>query len=196
MISKKYYSPIDFPVFSMLKERGRSFSINAYDYRAICLFSACVVYALFGSPTPDHFGKSEIILFILLALSIGISNFRNILVHFERVRFWKSAGQVLFIYGFTVPLIGGAIAGNSLNAMLRDISPFLCLFLPFFCLSVIRARPNYFHSLLFGVILIGLFFGLRSLIMRFDISCRFDIWCINDGLLYLENMPTVLFSCL
>ncbi len=170
--------------------------INAYDYRAIFLFSMCLVYAIFGSPTPDRFGLVEAVLGILLALSIGVAHMRGLLVRSAGHRFWKSAAQIFLIYGLSIPLLVGALAGHSLLSMLRDVMPFLCLFLPLFCLPVIRARPRYFRTTLLGLILIGLLFGLRSLVMRFDISCGFDLWCAEGGLLYLENMPTVLFSCL
>jgi len=170
--------------------------INAYDYRAIFLFSACLIYALFGSPTPDRLGLVDAVLIFLLALSVGIAHMRGLLVRSAGHRFWKSAGQISLIYGLSIPLAVGAMAGHSFGAMLRDIVPFACLFLPLFCLPVIRARPRYFRTTLLGLILIGLLFGLRSLVMRFDISCAIDVWCANDELLYLENMPTVLFSCL
>lgn len=170
--------------------------VDSYDYRAIFLFFACLVYAILGSPTPDRFGSVEIVLAVLLALSIGAGNIRDLFVKSAGHRFWKSAGQVFLLYGLSVPLLTGAIAGHGLGAILRDIAPFLCLFLPLFSLPVIRARPRYFRITLLGLILIGLFFSLRSLVMRFDISCSLDLWCANDELLYLENMPTVLFSCL
>lgn len=170
--------------------------INAYDYRAVFLFSMCLIYAIFGSPTPDRFGIVEAVLGILLALSIGVTHLRGLLVRSAGHRFWKSAAQIFLVYGVSVPLLVGALSGHSLLSMLRDIMPFLCLFLPLFCLPVIRARPRYFRTTLLGIILIGLLFGLRSLVMRFDTSCGFDLWCAEEGLLYLENMPTVLFSCL
>ena len=132
----------------------------------------------------------------MLALSIGAGHMRDLMVKSAGHRFWKSAGQIFLFYGLSIPLLVGALAGHGVGAILRDIAPFLCLFLPLLSLPVIRARPRYFRTTLLGLILIGLLFGLRSLVMRFDISCSFDLWCANDGLLYLENMPTVLFSCL
>ena len=179
-----------------LQKSTTSLRINAYDYRAIFLFSMCLVYAILGSPTPDRFGVVEAALGVLLVLSIGVAHLRGLLVRSAGHRFWKSAAQMLLVYGLSVPLLVGAMSGHSLLSMLRDVAPFLCLFLPLFCLPVIRARPRYFRTTLLGLILIGLLFGLRSLVMRFEISCGFDPWCAEEGLLYLENMPTVLFSCL
>lgn len=178
------------------KFRSLPVRVNSYDYRAIFLFCACVAYAILGSPTPDNPGFIEAFLLFLLALSAGVGNIYDFIVRLDGNRLWKSAGQVFLIYGLSLPLLIGAMAGHGVGAILRDIAPFLCLFLPLFGLLVIRARPGYFRTILIGIILIGLMFGLRSLVMRFDVSCGFDAWCANDELLYLENMPTVLFSCL
>ena len=43
-------------------------SIDSYDYRAVSLFSCCIIYALFGSPTPDQFSITEITIAVLLCL--------------------------------------------------------------------------------------------------------------------------------
>lgn len=171
--------------------------IDSYDYRIICLFTTCIVYALFGSPTPDRLGIAEVFIFFLLALSIGIGRARDAFFYHTsgpvRVRFWKSSGQVLLIYGLTIPLCLGVAYGNEARVVLRDIVPFLFLFLPLFLLPVLRARPYYFRSIVCAVIVIGMMFSLRSLVMRFIGDC--PIWCGGE-LLYLENMPTVLFTCL
>ncbi len=168
-------------------------SFQSYDYHVIFLFSACVIYGLFGSPTPDSFGFVELFLGVLLALSIGFGRFSNIVLGRGIQRFWKSAGRVFLLYGLGAPMVVATLGGHSFQAILRDLVPFLFLFLPLFALPVIRARPHYFRSLLVAVVLIGLLFSLRSLLMRFDFYCSF--WC-GDELLYLENMPTVLFAAL
>ncbi len=168
-------------------------SIDSYDYRAICLFFACLIYGLFGSPTPDHLSWVEIWVGALLCLSTGIGRARDVFLKPVKGRFWKSAGQVFLLYGISVPVLVGVIAGHDITAILRDIIPFLFLFLPLFLLPLIRAKPYYFRSTLFVFLLIGLLFSIRSLLMRNVIGC--DIWC-TDEKLYLENMPSVLFACL
>ncbi len=166
---------------------------NSYDYRAIYLFGACLVYAILGSPTPDNIGFNEIIIGGFLVLSIGVGRVRDALLQPLKHRFWKSSGQAFLIYGLSIPLIIAVLSGNNLGAIFRDILPFLFLFLPMFLLPLLRARPYYFRSTLFVILLIGLLFSVRSLVMRFVGDC--PIWCV-DELLYLENMPTVLFTCL
>ena len=170
-----------------------SMRIDSYDYRAICFFASCTLYATVGSPTPDHFGWPEIFIGLLLALSIGVGRARDAILQPLKNRFWKTAGQVFLIYGLSVPLLVAALSGHSITVVLRDVFPFLFLFLPMFLLPLIRARPYYFRSCLFVILLIGFLFSLRSLVMHFIQGC--PLWC-GDELLYLENMPTVLFACL
>ncbi|MGH1376112.1 MAG: hypothetical protein ACRBCK_07165 [Alphaproteobacteria bacterium] len=167
--------------------------LDSYDYRAVCLFCACMVYALFGSPTPDTFGWAELCVGVLLALSIGIGRARDAVLQPVKKRFWKTVGQFFLIYGLSVPLGVAVVYGHDFVSVIRDLVPFLFLFLPLFLLQMIRARPYYFRSTCFAVLMIGLLFSLRSLFMRYGVGC--EIWC-RDELLYLENMPSVLFSCL
>ncbi len=167
--------------------------VDFYDYRTICLVFACMTYAVFGSPTPDNIGVAEVVIGILLALSIGAGRAHDVFIKSDKTKFWKSSGQVFLIYGMSIPILAGAVYGNGFSAMLRDIIPFLFLFLPMFLLPLLRARPYYFRSILFAILMIGLLFALRSLMMRIYDRCLF---ACPDELLYLENMPTVLFACL
>ena len=167
--------------------------IDSYDYRAICFFVSCTLYATVGSPTPDNFGWAEILIGLFLALSIGVGRARDAVLQPLKNRFWKTSGQVFLIYGLSVPLLVSVLSGQGITVILRDVFPFLFLFLPMFLLPLIRARPHYFRTSLFVVLLIGFLFSLRSLVMHFVQGC--PLWC-GDELLYLENMPTVLFCCL
>ena len=167
--------------------------IDAYDYRAICLFLSCMIYAVAGSPTPDNLGWVEIIVGLFLALSIGIGRARDAILLPNKNRFWKTSGQVFLIYGMSAPLIVGVLSGNDISMIIRDVFPFLFLFLPMFLLPTIRARPHYFRLSLVAVLFVGFLFSLRSLVSHFSNDCI--LWC-GQELLYLENMPTVLFTCL
>ncbi len=167
--------------------------IDLYDYRVICLVFACLLYAIFGSPTPNNIGAVEVVIGALLVLSIGAGRARDVFIKRDKTKFWKSSGQVFLIYGMSAPIFVGALYGNGFSAILRDVIPFSFLFLPMFLLPLLRARPYYFRSILFAILMIGLVFALRSLMMRFYDRCFFTC---PDELLYLENMPTVLFACL
>lgn len=166
------------------------------DYRVLCLLGACVVYAVFGSPTPDRFGLTEVVVSALLALSIGVSGFYNVFVRFDKRCFWRSSGRVFLLYGLSVPLLVGSMNGHPLGALVRDVFPFLCLFLPLLCMAPIRAQPSSFRLVLWGVLFIGLAFGARSLVSQFGVRCPFGLWGGDARLFYLENMPTVLFAAL
>lgn len=176
-----------------LEPKPRLLSIDSYDYRAICLFCACLLYAFAGSPTPSTFGIAECVIGILLALSIGIGRSADVLARPEEHRFWKSAGQFYLFYGLIITSLFGGLNGASAIGILRDIIPFLFLFLPVFLLPTIRAKPQYFRTTVFAILMIGMVFSLRSIVMRDPALC--SVWC-NDELLYLENMPTVLFAAL
>ena len=167
--------------------------IDSTDYRVACLFAACVIYALFGSPTPDRLGVVEMSVGGLLLLSIGVGYLRDAVFGPVKTYFWEHAGQVFLIYGLSVPLLVAVMAGHDFGAVVRDFVPFVFLFLPLFLLPLIQAQPSHFRFLFPAVLLIGFIFALRSLLIRFEQGCV--LWCGGD-LLYLENMPTVLCVCL
>lgn len=155
----------------------------AYNYKLITLLSLCTIYAIIGSPTPDHFGPVEAILGALLVLSIGVNRFFESLKTLDRQTVWIGAGQVFLLYGLIISTLNGVLQGQSLWVMLRDIIPFLYLFLPLFFLYKIRQNPIFLAILMASIVTIGLCFSIRSVYF-------------HEALLYLENMPTVLLSCL
>ncbi|MDH5723501.1 MAG: O-antigen ligase family protein, partial [Alphaproteobacteria bacterium] len=101
----------------------------------------------------------------------------------DKNTFWIGAGQIFLIYGLVISSLTGAMQGQILWVMLRDIIPFLYLFLPLFFYPVIKQNVQFIYILTAGIIVIGLVFSLRSIFF-------------HEDLLYLENMPTVLLSCL
>ncbi len=167
--------------------------LDLYDYRIIFFATACLIYAIFGSPTPERIGSAEIGIGLFLFLSIGIGRLYDVVLYLQRPRFWKSSGRAFLIYGLSAPVLIGIVSGYGYKAVIRDLIPFLFLFLPLFFLPLIRARPYYFRVTVILILIIGLLFSLRSFVMGINNQC--PIWCV-DKLLYLENMPTVLFSCL
>ncbi|MEZ5814475.1 MAG: hypothetical protein R3E13_07160 [Alphaproteobacteria bacterium] len=80
-----------------------------------------------------------------------------------------------------MPLIGGVIGGNGPGFIIRDVIPFLFLFLPLFIVVHNRAL------ILCGVLAVGVLFGLRA---GFDVSFLGG----GDKLFYLANMPSVFFA--
>ena len=158
-------------------------SLLKSDYRVLGVLTLCLIYALCGSPTPDQFGLVELVIGALLVISIGLICFFDTLTKINKDRFWIGAGQFFLSYGLVVSTLNGALQGQDFSSMIRDIVPFLYLFLPLFFLPAMRQSPSFFLFLMVGNVVIGICFSVRSL---------YD----HEALLYLENMPTVLLACL
>lgn len=158
--------------------------LRVYDYRIISLFFACVVYACLGSPTPSALGWPEILVAGLLIISVGLGNARDAVLG-QGPQLWRRAGQIFFLYGLSVTTLVGVLSGHGAASMMRDIIPFVFLFLPLFLGVLIAKKKENFQVLVTGLVIIGLVFSARSLASE-----------DQDKLLYLENMPSVLFSAL
>lgn len=155
-----------------------------FDSQSLCFFGALGLYALFGSPTPDSIGVVEVVMGLLMALSLRIENIRS-----------NIGGWLVLLLGLVVPLITGLIRGQDFQSQIRDIIPFLFLFLPLFYGWVVQQRASYF---LFSLTIVGLFFSLRSIWSYRDILMTPFLWGHGPpaDLLYLANSPEVLFSAL
>lgn len=154
--------------------------------RGIALFLACIIYGIFGSPTPDHFGIAEGIVGILLILAVGIlMPIKQFFI--SNLPFWLRMGQVFLVFGLSVPLSVAVMSGQEAGAITRDLIPFAFLFLPILMYPALEKSTQARILMLSGIVLIGLLFSIRSLSLRAS---------SGDALLYLENMPSVLFACL
>ncbi|MFK7840148.1 MAG: O-antigen ligase family protein [Bdellovibrionales bacterium] len=157
----------------------------------ILFSSAVLIYALFGSPTPDHLGWVELIVGMLLCvvfLKPAIVLLRNNKPDYP---FWVMFGFIFLLFGLCVGLIGAAVSGASFNNVIRDVLPFGFLFLPL--LLIEYARSEVFSRAYFIVfICLGLCFSLRATAPLWGFSDQFRY----DFLYYLGNSPAVLFAAL
>jgi hypothetical protein len=155
--------------------------VKAQTFRVGCFVLALLLYGALGSPTPDDPGLLEAVIAGLLVLAVGVSGAVNALKFGQGRQQWKSSAQVFLIFGLSVPLIGGVIDGNGPGFIIRDVIPFLFLFLPLF--MAVRNRV----LILYGVLAVGVLFGVRA---------GFDVPVLGGGdkLFYLANMPSVLFA--
>lgn len=174
----------------LLKTYGRMQSSSLLSLRALCLFAAVFVYALFGSPTPDAPGAPELIVGVLLMLAAGPGLARLVLkslLRFSSLPPWQAAGVLMLAYGFAfLPLIG-ALHGHSAGDMLRDLIPFLFFLMPLMLQDMFRLRPDAVRALLAMALLSGWIFAARSLFS--------GIWIFHaEALYYLGNAPTVLLA--
>lgn len=159
------------------------------DYLLLFFIVAIILYGSLSSPTPDHPALIEIIISLLLITSVGISGLYN-LGHMGKQPYWSLVAKALFAYGLTVPLLMAVINDGNLTNIIRDIAGFISLCLPLFVvpfLSKNETRGQYFF---YGVLFIGLAFGLRVLFQDFSFLSK------HEELLYLANSPLVLLAAL
>lgn len=168
-------------------------TVRLHHFQIFCFSLACIIYGLFGSPTPNSPGLVEAVTGVLLILAVGGAGFAHSVrsVTF-RATGERAGGAVFLAYGLSAPLLVALSSGHALSSVVRDLLPFLFLFCPLFFAPLFSERREDGRVVLWCLVLIGLLFSLRSLAMQTGL-CGF--FCA-DELLYLENMPTVLFACL
>ena len=155
------------------------------DVRLVSFLSAIVIYGLAGTPTPSSFGWVEVSVFVLLFVSIDATGWKNIVSEcFQPGTFRLYA--VFVIFGLTLPLLIGAMAGYDASLIVRDSIAFGFLALPILVLPLFKnqlSRIAWFTAL---YVLFGVLFSLRDLGGMGG----------GDKLDYLANSPAVLFSAL
>ncbi len=157
---------------------------NILHWQVVSFFLALCIYALFGSPTPDGFGFVEILTAILLSVSIRIENIRHHLL-----------SVIVLVFGLSAPSLVGCIRGNDFSDQIRDIIPFLFLFLPLFYGWIVK---EYQSEFLKGLVGIGFIFSMRTIWAYRDVVMTPVLW--GQGapadLLYLANSPEVLCAAI
>jgi hypothetical protein len=154
---------------------------------AFCL--ALFLYALWGSPTPNNPDWVEATIAILLILALSWQGITNQFLHYKNKReeYWRLIAKIFFLYGVSVPLIIGAVQGENIIVILRDMIAFIFLCLPLFLYDFLKNKKveNLF---LIMCIIIGLIFAVRVLVPHFLLFRN------TTELLYLANSPLVLMT--
>jgi hypothetical protein len=166
--------------------------ITQNDLRLGCLLGALTLYAFWGSPTPDRPGIVEILVGVLLICAIGIKDAYAAVKFYRQSPIWRSFAQLLLLFGLSVPIVIGTLHGHETVMMLRDLISFLFLLLPLFLLPLLEKNLPYYRFVLIAALCIGVIFAARSLMQTFAIFLPH----VTAELIYLENMPTVLFAAL
>lgn len=149
---------------------------------------AIVLYALFGSPTPDNPGLVEAAIGVLIVLAVGIGGLRGLVdLRLERSAFLKCL-QILFLSGLILPSISGVYYGNDPVLIVRDVLAFAFLALPLFLSEKFAGDKTVSRLLSALLVFAGLAFALRTLMPAFN------VWISPDELLYLSNSPLALFA--
>jgi hypothetical protein len=154
----------------------------------VFLFGAVLLYALAGSPTPDHPGLVEACIAILLVLSVVLSGVPKALTFFTGRNGFLKTLQVLFLTGLILPAVAGIYLGNDHMLMIRDVLAFAFLGLPLFLSEKIQSSERGMKIFPLLLIFAGLCFCIRTLIPAFN------IWIPQGELLYLSNSPLALFA--
>lgn len=162
------------------------------DFLMIFFVLAFLLYALWGSPTPNNPDWVELAIGLFLVLSVGLlSIIKNFLiVSDQRQDHWQIILKVFFLFGIVVPVLIGVMSGNDVIILVRDIIAFIFLCLPLFLLNYVRQtdlRCNIFFIL---CLIIGLVFSIRVLVPHFLLFRN------TTELLYLANSPLVLMTAL
>lgn len=168
----------------------RSWDANKLRFGA--LLAAIIAYAALSSPTPNQPGMIEALIGVLLILAVSPSGLAQAAVFDRRAPLWRSSGQLFLAYGLSVSLISGAVQGNSPLLILRDVFPFLFLFLPLFLANILQLNSRNARLYIAAVVVAGFLFALRSL-SEFGANPFGAIWK-NEELTYLANAPTLLFA--
>lgn len=149
---------------------------------------AIVLYALFGSPTPDNPGMLEAAVGLLIVLSVAIGGLGGVIdLRLERSGYLKCL-QVLFLCGLILPSVSGVYYGNDPILIVRDVLAFAFLALPLFLAEKFAADETVSRLLPALLVFGGLAFALRTLMPAFN------VWIAPDELLYLSNSPLALFA--
>ncbi|MGZ9098050.1 MAG: hypothetical protein ACXW30_07130 [Micavibrio sp.] len=158
--------------------------LSHFTLRHAALIVLAIVYGLCGSPTPQGFGWAEIVVGLCLVMAISPGRALQSLIKKPDAS-WLVAGQALLLYGLTIPLIGGVIAGHDPGLMLRDVIPFLFLLLPLFMADWRDDPVGSKKAMIAAVVFIGVAFGAR-------------VFAGGPGYdpLYLSIAPTVVFAAI
>ena len=167
--------------------------------RGPAFISALLIYALFSTPTPDHFGWAEILVMLGLLTAMGITGF----VQTVHVRgrtdepLWMMPARLLLVYGLSVPLIVGLAQGHPVSLIVRDVIPILFLLLPLLLPLSFIDRPSVARALPWVLSAMGVIFVVRVLsgFMLHLGTGALPLGYVPDPD-NLVNAPTVLFASL
>ncbi len=166
---------------------GRIIFPRRHDLRFFFFALAILIYALFGSPTPDNPSSVEALIGIGLVLGVGLSSVPLLFYRPDPSCRWL---RLLFFYGASIVLITGLLSANDPALIIRDIIPFLFICLPLFFRSLIEETSAREQMFLILCWLLGIVFAGRVL------GPHYDILSAQEELFYLANSPILLFTAI
>ncbi|MBD0379769.1 hypothetical protein [Paenibacillus sedimenti] len=171
-------------------------SIKSSLYIALAL----LIYATLSSPFPQNPGVFEaavalcLMLFVRIPIGalIAAGSFRG-MDQYKSFPVWL---HMLFFYLLWWELINGAVLqGNNLVDVIRDLIPFIYLFMPLFLLPAMqKAKLDWGAILPWIISLVGVIFSIRFYI-KADINLtEIGRRYFSDYLLYFPYDPSVIFA--
>lgn len=152
-----------------------------------------VLYALFGTPTPDQIGVIEGVIGALLLFA---------LIHPELNALWKTplpdavnwvyAGRMALLFGMILPVLVGIMQGNQQGAALRDIVWLCFMVMPVFLIGIFPARQ--YKRFVALCVFAGVTLALREILRV--LGAESAILGGAEATAYLGNSPLVLFSAI
>lgn len=162
------------------------------------LGGALVLYALFSSSTPDQIGIAEIGILAFLILFVGIKGIIEPAggFFFKRKKEIPNYVYIIFQLLFYIPTVYGLIANhNEPGNYIRDIVPFVYLFLPLFFMPVMREEPLYWLRLIVYLIsLVGVSYSIRFFLIDPQSVFLIGRQIIFGDLNYFPMDPAVIFT--
>ncbi len=155
------------------------------------LLLALMVYALWGTPTPDRMAMPEYMIGGLLLVAAGTAGIWQAVTWQPRAPLWAQAGRVLLWYGFTSGICVGMLAGNDPALIARDALSFMFLLMPVFFYGQ-TARFPVFRNLLTGTVMVAGWVIAVRVVAPFFSGYSPVKWDPD----YLANGPVVLASTL
>jgi len=161
------------------------------------LLVALLTYAFFSSSTPDNVGVPEIVIALFLLLFVGL---KTPLITLQKTRekttYLPQYLYIVFYVLLIVPLfIGIVVNENNILDALRDIIPFIYLFIPLFFIEKMNNSPEYWSDVLLILIsVIGVSFSMRHLLTSDNPFESIGKEIIFGNKEYFPMDPAVLFT--
>lgn len=157
--------------------------------RAYAFYCAILIYAVFSSPTPDHFGTTEIVIAALLIFAVHPVRLFGTLTH-KNLPSPLSYHRIFVLWMLSTPFMIGVLNGHETHDIIRDIIPLFYLLLPF---AFMHSDLKHLSTVM---MIAGACFAARYCLIAVPQHLMIGVESGTDSLLYLANAPLVIFAAI
>ncbi|WP_256252698.1 hypothetical protein [Paenibacillus sp. UNC496MF] len=178
---------------------SRYASVNQF-HKGLTLLAALMIYGLLSSPFPDSPGLIEgmvaglLVLFVTIPVGfvVMIGDF-PIYRKYNLFPVWIHVGFFALLW---IGLFNGIVVqGWQASDLIRDVIPFIYLFMPLLLVPVmVRTRLNWKVILPWALSLVGIIFAVRFFIVIGIAPWEIGTRSYFDNFLYLPYDPSVVFA--